>query len=276
MKDYFLYFLVLVSVICAVSTIAKGELTYLDEAKFFSNLLNVSAAAGDGIKSIPLKPTHDTELDVAKQIVESVSSALGSYGVILTATFGLLTLLKDKEPTDREVILHQFEQVHLRFDAIHNELVEITHLIGEIPEKVELHARIAQVEILILAFQRLVHSPLTETDDFRKRCDNSPPDATLDYIYSHRGAIIAGVARRYDRLTLLQTMQALGFIQISALNMYEACLGVKFVDLPEGQQEQYRNGKKLTVEGFKKNIPGTLSINCTLCLQQNITGVSLR
>lgn len=101
-------------------------------------------------------------LDVASKLLESVSKALGSYGVILSGVATLLTLFKQATPTDREVMLEQFERTHQRFDALHSEVEEVKQLIGEIPEKVELHARISQVEIIKLAFERLQRSSLAQ------------------------------------------------------------------------------------------------------------------
>lgn len=219
----------------------------------YTNWLKSGVNVGSGIQQIALKPTHNTRIDVAMEILDSVSFAIGQNGFILSGISRLLVLFKEAVPTDRQVMLQQFERTHLRFDAIYNELQEIKNLIAEIPEKVELHARIARVEVLTLAFQRLVRSPMTEMPDFRSKCDNNPPDETLDYIFIHRHAIKDSVARHYDRLSLLQTMQALGLIQTSALKMYEACQAVKYVDLPEGQQEQYLDDKQLNVDEFERN-----------------------
>lgn len=231
-----------------------------ERVKTYTNWMKTGVNMGNGIKSIILKPTLNTGLDAAKELLDSISTALGSNGLILSAVASLLVLFKEAVPTDRQVMLQQFERTHLRFDAMHSELEEIKHLIGEIPEKVELHARIAEVEILILAFQRLQRSPMTEIDDFRRKCDNNPPDGTLDYIYIHRGAIKDGVARRYDRLALLQTMQALGITQLNALKMYEACQAVKAADLPVGQREQYLNDKRQNVEEFRWNIKAVIQM----------------
>lgn len=236
MKRFFLYFSVLVSVICTVSIIAEGEQKGLENITSLSNSLKEGASAGVEIKNVVLNP-GDGKKDVAKYILQLVSAALGPKAIILTTAANLLALFKEATPSDRQVMLQQ----------------EIRHL-GEIPEKEELHARIAQVETLIVAFQRLVHSPMTEIHNFHRKCDNNPPDETLDYIYIHRHAIKDSAARRYDRLVLLQTMQALGITQLNALKMYEACQAVKAADLPVDEREQYMNGKKLTVEEFKENI----------------------
>lgn len=132
----------------------------------------MGSTAGDIIQNINLRSTKNS-LAVAGHIHEFVSMDLGDYSLILHATANWLVLFKEATPTDREIMLQQFKRVHLRFDAILNVLEESKQLISEISDKVELHTYITLAKILIMAFQRILRSPMTEINNFRSKCRKS-------------------------------------------------------------------------------------------------------
>lgn len=262
--DYLFCFLdkfaVLVCVLCTVSNIIAKDIRTAGMVDALTSLLKAGVEAGNGIMNIDMEDDLNANRDPAKQILDAVGPALGPYGTILSAFGSLLLLFKEQEPTDREFIAQQFQDIHLRSNAIHSELERIKHLIGEIPEKVELHARTTRIEILLLAFQRLQQSRLTELSDFRSKCENNPPDETLDYIYINHEAIMFSVAQNYDRDAVLRTMQSLGIIQLTALKLYEICHATKSVDLHAERRDQYVNDKTRIVEEFKRNIKTVMQV----------------
>lgn len=227
-------------------TLTERVASYSDQVTTGLNLVSE-------IKDIVVN-TEGYELDVARQILTSISKALGPEGHILSAFVSLLGLFKEATPSDMDVMLQQFQQTHSRLDAIEENLREIKNLIGEIPQKVKLHGHISDIEILVHNFRRFQRSPISEMDAFRRKCEYIPPDVTLDYIYNQRHEITNSSARHYDRLAVLQAMQALGITQVHALQMYEACEAVTTYNKTVGDQKTYLAGKRLNVEEFEERI----------------------
>lgn len=241
------------SVLCTVSIIALDP----EADKVIKDLktsLEVGVEASKRIKEIDEKSSLNEGLDVAEKILASLSIALGSYGAILSTFGNILVLFKEAEPTDRQVMAEQFQNIHMRFDAIQSELGEIGQLIGEIPAKVELHSRIVRIELLIFGFDSVNWSSPTQLSDFSRRCDNTPPDDLLNYLYLNRDDIIKSAARHFDRSHVLRAMKALSIIQLNAFKMYETCQAVKSVGQPEDQRKEALNHQKSRLEGFTKNI----------------------